>query len=268
MAFIDIKDPTKREEIVKDYIKNLREIHEKVENEKVQGLAQSREIAKVFQPVVQATEKSSDQITNEIKTLKEETIPEVKNEQPSSLKYFLSKYNKSKLDTHFGIQEKDGVYTMGDKEVVIDDESNIHLDDGKTTFLNSKGLWRLIMENKPNPEFYTAKDFENYKQLINLTNAIHYPHMKNTTQRPRGTSKWAFFKEAGLVQGEPSGTGIQFLPSDINGLLDQLRLLYAEFRSGNKSSTRNIIIAILDQLLKRNVLNQEEYNAFCETLSC
>ena len=52
MAFIDIQDPKKREETVKDYIKNLNEIRERSENNKVRGLTQRQEIVKVFQPVV------------------------------------------------------------------------------------------------------------------------------------------------------------------------------------------------------------------------
>ena len=72
MAFIDIKDPMKREEIVKDYIKNIKEIRERRENEKVRGISQRQDLAKVFQPVVQATEKSASQITSQLKNLKEE----------------------------------------------------------------------------------------------------------------------------------------------------------------------------------------------------
>ena len=71
MAFIDIKDPEKREEIINDYIKNIKEIRERNENEKVRGSTQKQDLAKVFQPVVQATEKSASQITNELKNLKE-----------------------------------------------------------------------------------------------------------------------------------------------------------------------------------------------------
>ena len=67
---------------------------------------------------------------------------------------------------------------------------------------------------------------------------------------------------------ENSGSGIQFLPGDIEGLIEQLHLLLAESRAGNKSSTRNQIVAILDELLRRNYLNQEEYNAVCRTISC
>ena len=64
------------------------------------------------------------------------------------------------------------------------------------------------------------------------------------------------------------GSGIAFLPGDINGLIEQLRLLLAEHRAGNKSSTKNQIVVILDQLLRRKYLNQEEYNAVCRTISC
>ena len=38
MAFIDIKDPSKRKEIVQDYIANLKDFKEKTENDKAKGL--------------------------------------------------------------------------------------------------------------------------------------------------------------------------------------------------------------------------------------
>ena len=49
MAFVDIKDPIKREETVKDYIKNLKEIRERHENEKVRGISQRQDLTKLFQ---------------------------------------------------------------------------------------------------------------------------------------------------------------------------------------------------------------------------
>ena len=140
MAFIDIKDPEKREEIVKDYIKNLKEIREKTEDEKLQGLRQNQEIARVFQPVVQATEKSATQISSEIKNLKDGQEEPQKNTQLSpALRYYFNEYTKSKLDQYFGIQEDKGKLYMGDKEVVVDTDNNIHIDNIiiKGTF----GLW-------------------------------------------------------------------------------------------------------------------------------
>ena len=264
MAFIDIKDPKKREEIVQDYIKNLKEIHERVENEKVKGLTQRREIAKVFQPIVQATEKSSEKISSEIKNLQNPPTENSPN-RPPNLDYFLTQFSKSKLDDYFGIQERpNGVYVMGEKEIMIDNNNNIILDDGRTVFKGTKGLYRLIMENKP--ESYHPEYLENHKELLEKTNAINSPLTNSSANRPTTTSKWTFFKEQGLIK---SGTGATIiLPGDINGLLQQFRLLIAEHRAGNKSATQNTIVAILDQLLQRGVLTQNEYNAVCKTLSC
>ena len=80
MAFIDIKDPEKREAIVQDYIKNIKEIRTRRENEKVRGFTQTQDIVKAFKPVVEATEKSAAQITNEIKSLKETPIDDPLNQ--------------------------------------------------------------------------------------------------------------------------------------------------------------------------------------------
>ena len=132
------------------------------------------------------------------------------------------------------------------------------------------------------PSGYFDEDLDNYKRLIERTNALDMPNAR-PNERPRTTTKWKFFKKIGLVPGtedddeienesdnekEEQGSGITFLPGDINGLIEQLHLLLAEHRAGNKSSTENQIVAILDQLLRRNYLNQEEYNAVCRTLSC
>ena len=276
MAFIDIQDPVKREEIVQDYLKNIREIQEKKENQKLHGMTERQNIEKVFQPVVKATEKSASQITSEIKNLKEKP----KNKPISqALNYYLNEYDKSKLDQYFGIYEKDGVYIMGDKEVTVDEYNNIRVDN--TVFKGSTGLWRLIMMKKP--EIFEDEDLRDYKELIDKTNVIYTPHKINSSDRPTKTAKYKFLTDNFGVEeeseeesdeeykgdeGKKDGTGIHFLPGDISGLINQLHLLLAEFRAGNKSATKNQIVAILDQLLKRNYLTQDEYNGVCRTILC
>ena len=282
MAFIDIKDPERREEIVKDYIRNLKEIRERNENEKVRGITQQQDLAKVFQPVVQATEKSASQITNELKSLKEEK-PKINENQPKAtnkaLEYYFENFPKSKLDKYFGVYKENGVYMMGNKEIVVDNDNNIWLDNGSDSYKGTFGLWKLIMNKEP--EGYLEEDLDNYKRLVERTNVIEMPHA-SPNDRPKGTTKWKFLKKIGLVQRtendgdeideveekKQEGSGIQFLPGDINGLIEKLHLLLAEHRAGNKSSTESQIVAILDQLLKRNYLTQEEYNAVCTKISC
>ena len=295
MAFIDIQDPIKREETVQDYIKNLKEIRQRKEDEKVRGISQRQNIEKVFQPVVQATEKSASKITSEIKNLKkEEPEKEPKNERPierssQALDYYLNVFDTKQLDQYFGIFKKDDKYMMGDKEIKVDEYNNIFIDN--TSIKGTKGLWRLIMIKKP--EAYEQEDLENYVDLLNRTHALNIPNKTELSQKPGNTAKMRFLKQVGIVNNEPEsdedplsesedkkedplsesedekeGKGIHFLPGNIEGLLEQFRLLFAEFCAGNKSSTKKQMVAILDQLLKRKYLNQDEYNAMCEKISC
>ena len=188
MAFIDIQDPVKREETVKEYMKNIKEIRERRENEKLRGISQRQNIEKVFQPVVQATEKSASQITSEIKNLKE---PKESRPKSQALDYYLNLFNKSKLDQYYGIFERDGTYWMGDKEIKVDEFNNILLDD--VAIKGTKGLWRLIMMKTP--EFYEAEDLDNYRELHDRTNACETPYVTSSSDRPKSTSKWNFLRE-------------------------------------------------------------------------
>ena len=286
MAFIDIQDPIKREETVQDYIKNLKEIRQRKEDEKVWGISQRQNIEKVFQPVVQATEKSASKITSEIKNLKkEEPEKEPKLERTierssQALDYYLNVFDTKQLDQYFGIYKKDDKYMMGDEEIKVDEFNNISIEN--TTIKGTKGLWRLIMMKKP--EAYEQEDLENYVELLNRTHAINIPNKTEVSQKPGNTAKMRFLKEVGIVNDEAEsdeyedplsesedkkkGEGVNFLPGNIEGLVEQFRLLFAEFCAGNKSSTKKQMVAILDQLLKRGYLNQDEYNAMCEKISC
>ena len=64
------------------------------------------------------------------------------------------------------------------------------------------------------------------------------------------------------------GKGIKFLPGDINGLLNRLKLSYGERHAGNIISTTNEIVAILDELLRRKQITPQQYNVACKELSC
>ena len=290
MAFIDIEDPVKREETVQDYIRNIQEIRQRKENQKVHGITEQQNIEKAFQPVVQATEKSARQITNEIKNLKEtaekkekETAEkkEPKEAVPQALYYYFNQFEKSKLDQYYGIYERDGVYMMGEKEIKVDGYNNILIDN--TIIKGSPGLWRLIMMKTP--KAYTSEEERDYKELVERTNVIEFPHIIHSSNRPGNTAKKRFLskifgegsenneseKEEDSeeeTEEEKDGTGISFLPGDINGLIKQLHLLLAEFRAGNKSATKTQIVAILDELLRRSYLNQNEYNGVCRALLC
>ena len=51
----------------------------------------------------------------------------------------------------------------------------------------------------------------------------------------------------------------------MNGLLDQLKLVCV---AENIATTTLHLVAILDDLLRRNYLEKDEYNAVCHRLGC
>ena len=67
MSFLDIKDPTKRDQIVKDYFHSIKELKQKSENDKTDNILQKLELEQTYQPIINASKESTTKITNEIK---------------------------------------------------------------------------------------------------------------------------------------------------------------------------------------------------------
>ena len=67
-------------------------------------------------------------------------------------------------------------------------------------------------------------------------------------------------KDTDFFSGEGSGISnqVSFLPGDIGGLAKKFKLLLAEFMAGNKT-TRNELVSILDELLRRGKITKNEY---------
>jgi hypothetical protein len=196
-------------------------------------------------------------------------------------------YDETKLDRYFGIQ-RTGVnrYMMGDKNVIVDKNSNIFV--GGIKYEGTSGLWSLIMMKSPPHKSYTEGDLLNYRRLVHQTNVMTYPQNVIVGQsRPKTTYKWKHillpFKQQQQEFGVPeedadaddeheeitSGDGIvQFLPGDIKGMTTKLNLLLAEYAAGNRSTlTRNEIVSILDELLRRKKISRKEYTEINSYLS-
>ena len=293
MSFIDIKNPLKREQIVQDYIKTLAFVRNKAENEKAQGLEQQIKLEKQYNPIIKATKESTNKITDELKSSR--TIAESqkgswkRNFAKSAIDYYLN--IKKNEDKYYGIQKIDGQYKMGDATVTLDNKSNIYVDGDR--FEGTPGLWELIMLNQPSE--YTTEDLHRYEDLVEKTQLIYNPITRTENDRPETTLKYKNFLSQFKVsyeEGKPKdesevpeleaseddeeaedaevedGHGITFLPGNISGLLDRLKLLYAERQAGNISATTNEIVGILDEFLRVKYINHSEYNAVCKQLSC
>jgi len=177
---------------------------------------------------------------------------------------------------------------MGRKRIIIDKDSNLFVD-GKR-YEGTRGLWELIVKNKPETSVYDDDDVINYTKIIKRTGAMI--NLKNP-QKPAGNSqgyKWANFiqriwekhsqeqkqeaerqkkeakrqkqevkrqkQEAKLQNKKTQGKG--FLPSDPNALCERLELLMASKQAGN-TGLRIEIVSICDELLRQKILSHDAY---------
>ena len=288
MAFIDIKDPKERDRFVADYLSTVKTIQQRNEDEKALGLKRQIDLEKTFNPVIKATEMSTKAITKEIKNIKPPrptlSVPRKRiwdvNNGLTAIDYYLNKYGKKNLDKYHGIQREGDKLMMGDKEIILDDDSNIHVD--AKTFIGTPGLWSLIMLKTP--KNFTDVDLVAYRELVKTTDVIQHPRSVILgVSRPGQKNKYRKIfrtitsdnsdddamnedeeeeeEEEDEEEGNKgvAGSGIQFLPGDIKGLIIKLNLLLAEFAAGNRSSTRNQIVGILDELKRRKRISRKDY---------
>ena len=267
MSFIDIEDPEKRDRIVADYVATIRRIQQRNEDEKTVGLTRQAELERTFNPIVKATEKSTRAITQTLNPIHDElkTVSEKLRIKPltairrrkrtwderkeTAINYY-NELNKNEIDKYFSIKrdENDNL-VLGDERVLIDENSDIIVGDRR--YKGTPGLWALIM--LASPTVYTDDDKENFKDLVIQTDLMNHPRDVKSGGRPQNTAKHRLMEQFLL----PTGSGV-FLPGDIKGLSTKLNLLLAEFRAGN-TSTRNEIVFILDELLRRKRMSRKEY---------
>ena len=138
-------------------------------------------------------------------------------------------------------------------------------------FKGTPGLWNLIMSKNPKQNF-TDKDYDNYKYLMIITNALHRKDDVNNPN-PKGNRrgfKWTrilapiwFGKKGGLHKFPEKkegyeGKGVVVIPSDPNALLERLDLLLASQEAGH-TGVRNELVSICDELKRQGVLDTKTY---------
>lgn len=273
MSFLSITDPKKRDAMVRDYTESIKVIQNRNMNNRLQNTIDERLLNKMFAPVVKASEKVSSSLAKEIAPIKEELeyINEPESNRPPTneitegeenvlASYYLKRDRPGK-DNVYGIYENDdGKLQMGNKHIFIDNDS-IGVDD--TVYKGTEGLWTLVTDSKPKAKLYDENDRTNYKKLLKQTGVIFDPHKTGGRQRPRTTSKWIrtikpLVEDTDFFKGSGISNQVSFLPGNIKGMTEKLNLLLAEFTAGNKT-TRNEIVSLLDELLRRKVITKREY---------
>lgn len=276
MSFYRITDPKKRDDMVKDYVSTMKRLRQRDLQDRLGEFNYQQEQERQYKPIIESNAQTVKQIKKvkaSDKQLKEEPKEEPKEEESVTLFDELKSKILSKdpdVDSSYGIVFKeDGKTFMGSKPVTIQNDDIVV---GSQVYDGTVGLWRLIIGVREDQIGVIGKDFTDddllqYTNLLRQTNVLYRDFDRNKPY-PRASKSykwrvilkplWDKFK---TEEGVEEGSGIKFLPSTIKALKKKLCLLVGEYRAGN-TTTRNELVAVLDQLRDLNGITEKEYKAF------
>ena len=215
MSFIKIKDPRKREELIRDLIETRKRIKDNFIARKVGELEYQTGLTKLFKPVTEtqkatakeiteAQKETAEKFTSELLPIREgiEELPtklfrkifpsiefkasDIINFGPLAVDALLKAFTKKDIDKFYGIYAEDGKFKIGNEFITIED-NDIKVKD--KNFEGTKGFWNLVTSKEP--ENYTEEDLSKYQQLVILTNAAYRNNdpTQNYPKNSRG-NKW------------------------------------------------------------------------------
>ena len=197
MSFIKVKDPRKREELIKDFIETRKRIKDNFIAKKVGEIEYQTGLTKLFKPVTEtqkatakeiteAQKAATEKITQELLPIKEgiEKLPGAISEGfpalgmteeelikigPIARKYIQS--NLGRATTKAGLYSEDDNLKIGYRPVKIEND-DIIIDDER--FKGTVGLWELITSKDiPDISEYSAKDLADYITIMHITKATY-----------------------------------------------------------------------------------------------
>ena len=292
MSFIKVKDPRKREELIKDFIETRKRIKDNFIAKKVGEAEYQTGLTKLFKPVTETQKATTEKITQELLPIKEaiEKLPEAGQSLPAlemtkeelikigpiARKYIQS--NLGRATTKAGLYSEDDNLKIGYRPVKIEND-DIIIDD--TPFKGTVGLWELITSKDiPDKTEYSAEDLAGYITIMHITKATYDKNNKrvggndkmNKLIKPlvkaleKGGGEGLIdkieehfgFDEEEYEEPATKGTGLKILPSDPNALINRFDLLFSSKKAGH-TGVRNEIVSILDELKRQGILKTNEY---------
>ena len=217
MSFIKVKDPRKREELVRDFIETRKRIKDNFIARKVGEAEYQTGLTKLFKPVTETQKATAKEITEAQKTTAEkftqellpikegiEELPtklfrkifpsiefkasDIINFGPLAVDSLLQAFTKNNIDLSYGIYAIDGEFKIGNKSITIED-NDIKVDD--IIFEGTPGFWELVTSKNPKLENYTKEDLSKYQQLVILTNTAYRNNNPNQNKpKASKSNKW------------------------------------------------------------------------------
>ena len=293
MSFLKISDPLKRDAIVKEYLELKKNIRDNFLSERIGEQQLQTDLSKFYKPITETQKATTREITEGLKPIREgiDNIPDIilgrdaikeyekeleeeeEEEEEDDDEELVGEIayeflNKPFSDKTFGIRKEGIHHYIGNQHVIIKD-NDIFLPKYNERFEGTSGLWELIMSK--NPKNFTDKDYDDYDDLMVMTNALHRnndednPHPKGS-----GSTKWKKLlspiwhrKKGGIFMFPKKkegyeGEGVVVIPSDPNALLERLDLLLASQEAGH-TGVRNELVSICDELKRQGVLDTKAY---------
>ena len=200
MSFIKVKDPRKREELVRDFIETRKRIKDNFVARKVGEAEYQTGLTKLFKPVTEtqkatakeiteAQKTAAEKITKELLPIKEglenltampieagEPIPAIETTKeditkigPMAVEYLLPIIGKQTTQSDIKPGDpKKSFFIIGKTPVKIEDNDIIIKD---KTYIGTDGLWKLLTsKNIPDKSEYKNLDLKRYIKIMSTTN--------------------------------------------------------------------------------------------------
>ena len=217
MSFIKVKDPRKREELIRDFIETRKRIKDNFVARKVGEVEYQTGLTKLFKPVTEtqkatakeiteAQKATAEKFTSELLPIKEgiEELPtklfrkifpsiefkasDIINFGPLAVDALLQAFTKNNIDLSYGIYAKDGKFKIGNEFITIEDND---IKVKNKIFEGTKGFWELVTSKDPNPEKYVEDDLKKYRRLVILTNTAYQNNNPNQNKpKASKSNKW------------------------------------------------------------------------------
>lgn len=179
----------------------------------------------------------------------------------------LSFSEKAFQDVPYGVRIERGKLMMGSQRVLVS-ENTITIN--STMYKKTPGLVQLLFETKPKCELVTEEDKDNYKLILNQTNAHRRDFdSKKPIKSNRGSKYLKIIKplfklsrNCESTENLSVGKGLlkKLKPNidyvywdDPNELVDRLKLLIASREAGN-TGLDNEIISIIEELRENDII--------------
>lgn len=261
MAALTITDPHKKDQLINDFLTTRRNIQLDNLNERIGDIEMKRETTKLFSPIIESQQKTAEATQKAISNIPNKLPIEQHLPQTLSLATKGSKLG----DTSFGLYSSSGKLYIGNKETIIDSNSDIIIDGNK--YKGTPGLLELITSK--DPQNYTQDDRNTYKEILNTTGALWTKNDPNTKRVKSGTGD-KYYNIIKPIREEIMGQ--KSLPAPDNGqspaksistldsktLLERYRLLKGSLEAGH-TNVDSEMSTITDELYRRGDIDEEQY---------